>query len=320
MRSRAAADRCELADGYAPFILAVASGKGGTGKTLVATNLAVLWADAGLSVLLADCDVEAPNSHLFLPARTDKLTSVESKVARPDSQACNACGTCSDLCAFGAVRILGGTPVVFEEICHGCGVCVSSCPTGAMGECSLRVGEVSTGVAKRSQRLRLVTGRLDIGQVKAPSLIGATREEAERWDADILVLDAPPGVACSAVAAVRHADALLLVTEPTAFGLHDLELSLMLGSDMGLPIGVVVNRDGSGPTDIAEFATAQRVDVVGRIPFDRRIAEVYARGGLIVDELPEATSWLRTISSWIEDVAEGSAPSAADGLRERAGR
>ncbi len=319
MALRAAFARDERVRQHRPFTLAVASGKGGTGKTLGATNLAALWADAGSTVVLADCDVDAPNDHLFLAVSAGSVTPVESNVARPDLGACKACGACSDACAFGAVRILGRSPVVFEELCHGCGVCLSVCPMDAMHEFAQRVGEVDTGVTERSSRLRVVTGRLDIGQVKAPAVIRATRAEAERWDTDILLLDTSPGVACSAVAAVRHADALLLVTEPTPFGLHDLKLSVMLGSGMELPIGVVVNREGSGTSDIEEFTQAQGIELVGRIPFDRRVAEVYARGGLAVDQIAEATGWLESIQGWAERLAGAKEPMEAASLREGEG-
>ena len=272
--------------GGAPFVLAVASGKGGTGKTLVATNLAVRAAAEGYRVVLGDCDVEAPNDHLFLPSAEASSFDVEALVAEVDEAACDACGSCREVCAFGALRILGPSAIVFDEMCHGCGACVDACPKGAIGEVARRVGEVVSANVAGRDRLTLVTGRLGIGEVKSPHVIRAVRRAVVASGADLAILDAPPGVACSAVAATRGADALLLVTEPTAFGLHDLELSLRLGRDLGLPMSVVLNRDGTGTADVDGLCREWSVPVVARIPFDREIAEAYARGALVSDVSP----------------------------------
>jgi MinD superfamily P-loop ATPase len=271
-----------------PFTLAVASGKGGTGKTLVATNMAALSSARGLRVVLADCDVEAPNDHLFLHRAEESALPVDVLVADVDPSRCAACGACRDACAFGAIRMLGGSAVVFDELCHGCGRCSDVCSRGAVAEVRRRVGEVVVGPAVQGNSLILVTGRLDVGQVKSPSVIRATRSAAAASAADLVVLDAPPGVACSAVAAVRGADALMLVAEPTVFGLHDLELSLQLGRELQLPMGVVINRSQSGSgTAIESLCETWGVPLLARIPFERRIAETYARGELIGLMLPE---------------------------------
>ncbi len=277
----------DKAGGGAPYVLAIASGKGGTGKTLVATNAAVLAAATGLRVVLADCDVEAPNDHLFLRCVTESASPVAVPVAEVDPSACSACGRCRDVCAYGAVRILGASAIVFDELCKGCGLCVDVCPEHAVLEAPRRVGEVVSGPVEGRPGLSLVTGRLDVGQVKSPSIIRSVRAAAAALAGDLVVLDAPPGVACSAVAAVRGSDLLLLVTEPTVFGLHDLELSLRLGRDLDLPMAVVLNREGTGEADIEGLCRSWGVPIVARIPFDRRIAQVYARGDLVADELPE---------------------------------
>jgi MinD superfamily P-loop ATPase len=290
--------------GANPFVLAVASGKGGTGKTLVATNLAVLEARAGRDVVLADCDVEAPNDALFLPAATPACVVVETLVAEVDPAACTGCGLCRDACAFGAVRVLGGTALVFEEMCHGCGACVDVCPEGAMRESLRRVGEVATGAVAGHPGLTLASGTLDIGEVKTPTVIRSVRRAAATGAHDLAVLDAPPGVACSAVAAVNGADALLLVTEPTVFGVHDLRLGLSLGRTLGLPMAVVVNRDGTGRFDVDALCAEWEVPIVARIPFDRRIAEVYATGGLVADALPDIAALLAPIADAMRGIAQ----------------
>lgn len=285
------------------FVLAVASGKGGTGKTFVATNMSALASAQGLRVVLADCDVEAPNDHLFLQRTEESSASVEVLVADVDPALCTACGRCRDACAYGAIRILGNSAVVFDELCHGCGLCPDVCSVGAITEVPRRVGEIVVGPVGRDSGLMLVTGRLDIGQVKSPSVIRAARAAADTGTADLVVLDAPPGVACSAVAAVRGTDALLLVAEPTPFGLHDLELSLELGNQLGLPMGVVVNRDVKSGSEIESLCEAWEVPILARIPFDRRVAEVYARGELIIDTLPKVGDVLEALPDAMRAIA-----------------
>ena len=287
----------DKAGGGNPFVLAIASGKGGTGKTLVATNVAVLAAATGLRVVLADCDVEAPNDHLFLRCRAESASPVAVSVAEVDAAACTACGRCRDACAYGAVRIFGASAIVFDELCKGCGLCVDVCAEHAVLEAPRRVGEVVSGPVEGRPGLSLLTGRLDVGQVKSPAIIRSVRAAAAAIASDLVVVDAPPGVACSAVAAVRGSDLLLLVTEPTVFGLHDLELSLRLGRDLDLPMAVVLNRVGTGEADVEGRCRSWGVPIVARIPFDRRIAQVYARGDLVADELPELA---RVLSELLE--------------------
>lgn len=281
------------------FTLAVASGKGGTGKTLVATSLAAGAISRGLQVTLADCDVEAPNAHLFLRPEAIDVRSVEVPIAAVDRSSCTGCGACREICAFGAIRLLGGAAVIFEELCHGCGLCGDVCPFDAIEERHVRVGEVRSSDVVDREGLSLVSGHLDVGQVKSPDVIKAVRASAEKTGAQAIIIDAPPGVACATVAAIRGADALLLVTEPTAFGAHDLELSVRLGSELGLPMGVVLNRVGSGNADIEGLCARWRIPVVARIPFDRRIAMTHARGELPTDLIGRELLGVLTAMSWL---------------------
>lgn len=280
--------------GGGAFTLAVASGKGGTGKTLVATNLALLAAGRGLRTTLVDCDVEAPNDHLFFARGETSVEPVEVRVAQVLPGLCTGCGRCPDACAFGAARILGRARI-FEDLCHGCGVCVHVCPEKAIREVSRRVGEVAISRPQGRPLLTLVSGTLDLGQVRAPAVIQEARAAAGRPQADLVLLDAPPGVACSSVASLRRADALLLVTEPTPFGLHDLELSLRLARELDLPAAVFVNRDVPGDTRVANLCREWSAPLVGRLPFRRDVAEVYARGGLVAEELPEVAAELQLV-------------------------
>jgi MinD superfamily P-loop ATPase len=284
-------------------VLAIASGKGGTGKTLVATNLSAAAAAAGTRVVLADCDVETPDDHLFLHRLTESCTAVESVIASVDSARCTACGRCRTACAYGAIRVLGDSAVVFDELCHGCGVCLDVCPDAAVSEISRRVGETISGAVSGPGDLVLVTGRLDIGQVASPTVIRATRAAALTHGAELVVVDSPPGVACSAVAATRGVDALLLVTEPTPFGLHDLELSLRLGASLGLTTGVVVNRDTGHQTPVEELCVSFGVPIVGRIPFDRGIAELYADGSLLLGRSKHAEETIAALPDTMRELA-----------------
>ena len=290
-----------------PLTVAVASGKGGTGKTLVATNLALAASRAGSPVALVDCDADAPNDALFIPPDPWETAPVTVPLPVVDADACLLCGACRNACAYGAIRILGGAVIVFPELCHGCGACVRVCAPRAITEEPRRVGEVEWGPAAadivQPAGATAVTGRLDIGEVKTPAVIRAARERAAVLRRQVTILDAPPGVACAAVAAVRGADIVVLVTEPTPFGMHDLALALALTREMGLPAGVVVNRDGSGSEDVAAFCTAEGIPILARIPFDREVAAIYAEGGLVIDQHPEGAAWFSGMWSAIRALA-----------------
>lgn len=274
--------------------LAVASGKGGTGKTLVATNLAVVARRAGQRVTLVDCDVEAPNDHLFFDAEFCSEAVEVAVPAEPPAGVCPpGCALCRDACRFGAIRMLGGGPVVFPDLCHACGVCIDVCPARVLEERQVRVGQVRVGTTRDG--VRLVMGQLDVGQTKAPTVIWAARARAGAENADVTILDAPPGVACSAVATLHGVDLPVLVTDPTAFGIHDLRLMVQLSRDLGVTPVVVLNREGAGAVDVAGYCRSESIPLVGRLPFDRRVAECYADGGLLVDEHPAGRRWFEDL-------------------------
>lgn len=288
--------------------VAIASGKGGTGKTLVATNLAVAAARAGSPATLVDCDADAPNDALFLAPTGSQVREITVPVPVVNAEACTLCGACRAACAYGAIRILGGAVMVFPELCHNCGACVRACRPGALHEEPVRVGEVEWGrVAAEvasSAGVEVVTGTLDVGEVKTPTIIRAARKQAEVLHRPLTVLDAPPGVACAAVAAVRGADVLVLVTEPTPFGLHDLELAVDLGREMGIPLGVVVNRDIDTASEVDGYCEREGIPVLARIPFDRRVAEVYASGGLVIDGHPDGAEWFDSLWHAVRALAQ----------------
>lgn len=290
--------------GRRPLVIAVASGKGGTGKTLVATAVAVEAVSAGMRTVLVDCDADAPNDHIFLPRTQEHASRVTAPVAVVDSGACSACGECSRVCAYGAIRVLGRSALVFNELCHGCALCADVCPENAIAMRGLEVGSVIEGPTKHDARLHLVSGVLDIGQVKTPDVIRAAVKRGLELESDLVVLDAPPGVACSVVAAVREADGLLLVTEPTPFGLHDLELAVDLGKDLGLPMAILANKvtPENAPV-LDELSRLEGTPLVHTISFSRHTAERYASGGLFVDGSDTTSTSMAPVLAWVRSLA-----------------
>jgi len=280
------------------MIVAIASGKGGTGKTTLAVNLARV---ADRPVLLLDCDVEEPNAHLFLGGEVRDRRPVGILVPEVDEARCDACGECGRVCAYHAIVAFGTIPLVFPELCHGCGGCAHACPRGAIREVPRRIGEVETRVAGS---VTLVTGRLDVGAPSAPPVIRAVR--TARADGGLVIIDAPPGTACAMVAAVRDADVAVLVTEPTPFGLHDLELAATAVRELGVPFGVVINRAGDDDR-VRRWCAREGVPVLLEIPDDRRVAEACARGALMVDAVPEYRPLLDGLFSRLAALAPAAA-------------
>jgi MinD superfamily P-loop ATPase len=267
--------------------LAVASGKGGTGKTTVAVNLARA---SGVSVQLLDCDVEAPNDHLFLRVSASPVLdgavcmreTVTVPVPQVDKSLCDGCGECSRFCRYHAIVSFGTVPLTFPELCHSCGGCTIACPRQAITEVAQPIGVIETIAAGA---VTLIQGRLNVGVAMAPPLIRAVK--ARLVNHGLAILDAPAGTSCPVTATVRDADLVVLVTEPTPFGLHDLKLAVEMVRELGLPFGVVVNRVGAGDDRVHRFCHEQGAPILLEIPDDRRIAEAYSRGLLIVDALPE---------------------------------
>lgn len=260
------------------MIISVASGKGGTGKTTVSTNLAMAL---GADVQLLDCDVEAPNAHLFVKPDIREKSRVNAPIPKIDLEKCTYCKKCMEICRFGALAVLKNDVLVFENLCHSCGGCVLICPEGAVSEEERYIGEVEKGTVQYAD---FVHGRLSIGQVMVPPVIKAVRSHT-RQD-EVTIIDAPPGTTCPVIAAMNKADYVLLVTEPTPFGLHDLKLAVETVKVLGLPHGVVINRSGMGDDEVAKYCDGQNIPVLMEIPFDRRIAQAYSRGELLVDALP----------------------------------
>jgi MinD superfamily P-loop ATPase len=262
--------------------IAIASGKGGTGKTTVATNLAWVAARNGHSVAYLDCDVEEPNGHLFLKPEISSSRPIGRLHPAVDEEKCAHCGLCGEICQYSAIVCVGEKVLVYPELCHACGGCVLVCAPGAITEVLRESGKLEIGQAGP---VRFVHGVLRIGEAMSTHLIRQVKQAAP--ETDLVIIDSPPGTSCPVIESVRDADYVLLVTEPTPFGLNDLKLAVEMVRTMKLPLGVVINRAGSGDSQTAEYCRMQGIEVLATIPDDRRVAEAYSRGVLASEAMPE---------------------------------
>ncbi len=256
--------------------IAIASGKGGTGKTTIAMSLASFYAGTGTRIALFDCDVEEPNVNLFLKAEIERTEAFNVLVPRVDEALCNGCGECERICAFSAIVLVKGKPLIFTEMCHSCGGCFHVCPERAIEEIDKATGVIEVGYR---DGIRFAGGRLNIGEAMSPPLI---REVKHCYpELDVRIIDSPPGTSCPAVEAMKDTDFVVLVTEPTPFGLNDLILAAGAVSALGIPFGVVVNRADMGDDPFMEQCREKGYNIIASIPHSRDIAEAYSRGDCI---------------------------------------
>ncbi|MDN7013654.1 ATPase [Methanoculleus sp. FWC-SCC3] len=260
--------------------IAIASGKGGTGKSTVAANLACTLSRSR-EVVLVDCDVEEPNLHLFFPGSAEDVP-VTTPVPEIDPARCNFCGECGKFCRFGALSVLKDRVILFPELCHSCGGCSLVCPQGAIKEVPRTIGRVACSCPLPS--LTLVSGVLNEGEVMAPTVIRVAKLLAEGHP--LILYDASPGIACPVIETLEGVDACILVTESTPFGLHDLRLAAEVVESTGIPAGVVINRSDGRDEETLEFCRERGLPILMTIPFSREIAAVQNRGGLICRDLP----------------------------------
>lgn len=279
------------------MIISIASGKGGTGKTTVATNLAV---SVDKDVQLLDCDVEEPNAHLFIRPEFDHKEPVTVSVPEIDEKKCTLCGECSELCQFKAIAVIPDTTILtFPELCHSCGGCWEVCPEDAITKGKRELGIIESG---NHGSLEFVHGRLRVGEAMAPPLIKKVRSYTN--PDKLTIIDAPPGTSCPVIESMRDTDFVLLVTEPTPFGLHDMKLAFEAVKTLKIPTGLVINRMGLGDDKVREYADQVGLPFLMGIPFDRRIAEAYSIGQMIVDTLPEYKEKFLELYQRITDIVE----------------
>ncbi len=260
------------------MIISISSGKGGTGKTVIATSMAISLRD----VQYMDCDVEEPNGHLFLKPKIDERISVGIPTPKVDLSRCTYCGECARVCEFNAIVVIGKKVLVFPELCHGCGGCSYICNENAIEEIEREIGVIERG---RAGDIEFVHGLLNVGEPMAPPLI---RKEKSLIDIKKTVLiDTSPGTSCPVVESVRGSDFCILVTEPTPFGLNDLKLAVEMVRKLSIPLGVLINCSDIGDQKVLHYCETEKIPVLMEIPFNRRIAEAYSRGIPMIEEIPE---------------------------------
>lgn len=277
------------------MIVSIASGKGGTGKTLVATSLALSLEG---QVQLLDCDVEEPNDHVFLKPVFTARESVYIPVPSVDEDKCTLCGLCSEVCAFHAIAALKSKVLVFPELCHGCGACSHLCPEDAISEVGREIGVVEIGF---SYRLRFAQGKLNVGEAMPTPVIRKLKEHID--PESTVLIDVSPGTSCPVVESIRGSDFCLLVTEPTPFGLNDLILAVEVARKVEVPCGVVLNRAGVGDTGVEEYCSSQGIPILLTIPLDARIAQHYSNGITLVGGIPEWRGRFVELFDKINDMA-----------------
>lgn len=284
--------------------IAIASGKGGTGKTTLSTNFAAYLSEHG-DVVLCDLDVEEPNSGLFIKGNLVHKQNMYKMIPEWKEDDCALCGNCQKVCNFHAIIQLGSSIMVFPELCHSCYACSELCPTSSLPMVHKKMGELSH---YQKGNLSFIESRLVIGEEQAVPLIAQTQKYIDdNFPKDIIqIFDSPPGTSCPVIEATKDADVVMLVTEPTPFGLHDLKLAVETMRELKKKIGVIVNRYGIGNDDVLDYCRAENIPLLAKIPNSRKIAEVYSSGNLVYNKFPEVKQQLEKIRNFImNEIEEG---------------
>jgi MinD superfamily P-loop ATPase len=261
------------------MIVSIASGKGGTGKTTVATNLAL---SLNKNVRFLDCDVEEPNSHIFIKPEITEKESIKVPIPEVNLAKCTYCGKCRDVCAYNAIAVAKSAILVFPSLCHSCGGCALVCPQKAIKEVDKEIGVIQIG---KADGIEFFSGKLNIGEETATPLIKAVKKKIE--DNKIVIIDAPPGTSCPVIESIKGSDYCILVTEPTPFGLNDLMLVVEVVRKLNIPFGVVINRADLGDDKTEEYCQKENIPILMKIPFKKEIAIAYSRGVPMVEAFPE---------------------------------
>ena len=277
--------------------IAIASGKGGTGKTTLSTNLTALFAETE-TIVLTDLDVEEPNSGLFIKGELVKEEIKYKMIPEWKEDTCTLCGECQKNCNFHAVIQLGPQILVFPELCHSCYACSELCPTDSLPMITQRMGTLNH---YKNENISFIESRLDIGQEQAVPLIAQTNDYIDKtFDKNIVrIFDAPPGTSCPVIEATKDVDFVILITEPTPFGLHDLKLAVETMKELKKDFGVVINRYGIGNNDVVDYCEGDNIPILAKIPNSRKVAELYSKGELVYTELSEVKKEIQKIRNYI---------------------
>ena len=274
-----------------------ASGKGGTGKTTISTNLTSYLASMGENVVLADLDVEEPNSALFVKSKLQKTEISNKMIPKWEEADCTLCGKCAEVCNFNAIVAMPKEILVFPELCHSCYACSELCPTNSLPMIPSRIGEIKEF---KADGFSLIEGRLDLGQEMAVPLIAQTIEYADKNFSDsIKILDAPPGTSCPVIEASRGSDFVILITESTPFGLNDLRLAVETMRVLKQKFGVIVNRYGIGNNSVEEYCRDENIPIITKVQNDKEVAKLYSKGELIYPKIEHFKNSLDDIVRFI---------------------
>ncbi|MDQ7033185.1 MAG: ATP-binding protein [Desulfonauticus sp.] len=280
------------------MIVAVASGKGGTGKTTVSVNLARA---IDKEILLLDCDVEEPNAHIFIQGKPIKQHTVNVPIPKVKEDLCKECGECAKICEFNAIVSFNTVPLIFPELCHSCGGCIKVCPEKALFEIDNPIGELRF---YKNGKISLIEGRLKIAHPMAPPLIKSLKKHIDPQK--LVILDAPPGTSCPVIATLKGSNFIILVTEPTPFGLNDLKLAVETVLELDIPFGVIINKNEPGKSIIDEYCQEKNIPILIKIPNQRRIAEHYSKGKILVDVAPEYKNLFIDLWQQVQKLAKNS--------------
>ena len=278
------------------MIISIASGKGGTGKTMVATSFVLSLSDREITFL--DCDVEEPNSAIFLKPAIEKEVVVNKMIPKINDEKCNLCGVCEEVCVYNAIAVVNKV-LIFPDLCHGCGACSRLCPENAINEVGVKMGTMRTGIR---ENILFREGRLKINEPMATPLIRRVKNAEKKG---LVIVDSPPGTSCPVMKSVKDSDYVILVTEATPFGLSDLEMAFSTFRELGLRMGVIINKSRGKNGATEKFCKKENLEILMKIPLDRKIAEAYSRGTPLVEIMPEYVNKFRKVYSRIESEVQG---------------
>ncbi len=276
--------------------IAIASGKGGAGKTTLATNLSMLMAEKQ-AVILVDMDVEEPDASLFFDF-DPSVEIIDKMIPVWEVASCTSCGKCQEVCKFNAIIKLLDEIVIFPELCHSCHACAILCPESALTMEGKRIGEMRFS---RQGSLTLIENRLDVGEEQPVPLISKSLEYLEKTfdDDNIVIMDAPPGTSCPVIEVTLDADLVILVAEPTPFGLNDLKITVETMKLLKRDFVVVINRDGMGNDELEKYCHNNGISIIAKIPYSRKAAELYSGGHLMLDGIPEVRKEIAKVRDYI---------------------
>jgi MinD superfamily P-loop ATPase len=280
--------------------IAFASGKGGTGKTTIAVNLAWFLAHSNQRVQYLDCDVEEPNGHIFLKPKIERREPAKVMVPVIDQERCVSCAKCGEACQFSAIVNFPSNTLLVPPMCHGCGLCLLVCPTVALSEGARGLGLIETGTATRD--ISFVHGVLNVGEPMANPLIEQVK--ARGAVGGLQIIDAPPGASCPMVKTISDVDVVVMVTEPTPFGLHDLKIAVSVALNLGVPVGIVVNRERGIFEPLEEYLKDHSLPVLARFPEDREIARAYSEGIIVCEALPMYWEKFKALTAGIGEIVQ----------------